>query len=202
MNSGYWSHMSSTDEVFEQEMLQKYNLALANLKQAYMDTRKNPDSEKERRDIEKTYILSKIEADKTNLKEQIEAESKREGFEKRFLNNPEFGYYGSEHVETNMKRLTDTLEMNHKWVTQELTHEYKQSLRGIDEGIDPARNIEYEGKKKIEEDEEIRVCINNKLFCIQKDLEYEEQARKEAETNQCSRNNFPGDWACGHRYGP
>jgi len=62
--------------------------------------------------------------------------------------------------------------------------------------------LNTKAKKKIEEDEEIRVCINNKLFCIQKDLEYEEQARKEAETNQRSRNTFPGDWACGHRYGP
>ena len=91
--------------------------------------------------------------------------------------------------------------MNHKRVTQELTHEYKQSLRGIDEGIDPARNIEYEGKKKIEQYEKERLDYKYMLIRMKREREYEAQAMKEAETNQRSRNTFPGDFACGHRYG-
>jgi len=201
--------MSSIDQVLEMELQQQYEIALANLKQRYLDTRNKKDIEKEREDIKEKYERLTSEANDTKLDEKIAAELQREGFEKKFLNNlefgynPEFGYYGREHVETNMKRLTDELNNKYHVMICRLKHDYEQSLRGIDEGIDPARNIEYEGQKKIiENDEEIRVCIRNTLFCIKKDREYEAQARKEAETNPRSRNTFPGDWACGHRYGP
>jgi len=195
--------MSSIDQVVEMKLRQQYENALADLKQAYMDTRENTDIKKEREDIKKERERLTSEANDTKLDENVAAELQREGFEKKFLNNPEFGYYGREHVETNMKRLTDELNDKYHVMICRLKHDYEQSLRGIDEGIDPARNIEYEGQKKlIENDEEIRVCIRNRLFCIEKDQEYEAQARKEAETNPRSRNTFPGDWSCGHRYGP
>jgi len=195
--------MSLIDQVHEMKLQQKYEIALAKLKQRYLDTRKQKHIEKEREDIKEKYERLTSEANNTKLDENIAAELQREGFEKKFLNNPEFGYYGREHVETNMKRLTDELNNKYHVMICRLKHDYEQSLRGIDEGIDPARNIEYEGQKKlIENDEEIRVCIRNRLFCIEKDREYEAQARKEAETNPRSRNTFPGDWSCGHRYGP
>jgi len=194
--------MSSTDEVLEQEMVQKYNLALANLKLAYMDTRKNPDIEKERQDIENKYIRLRIEFDDTKLKKQIEAESKRQGFEDKFLNNPEFRYYGRDLVESNMKKLTDAVKNNHVGNIWQLTQDYEQSLRGIDEGMDPARFIEYEDKKKIiKYEEKGRLEHKYMLIRIKRELEYEAQARKEAETFQRSRNTFPGDFASGHRYG-
>jgi len=194
--------MSSTDEVLEQEMVQKHNLALDNLKLAYMDTRKNPDIEKERQDIENKYIRLRIEFDDTKLKKQIEAESKRQGFEDKFLNNPEFRYYGRDLVESNMKKLTDAVKNNHVGNIWQLTQDYEQSLRGIDEGMDPARFIEYEDKKKIiKYEEKGRLEHKYMLIRIKRELEYEAQARKEAETFQRSRNTFPGDFASGHRYG-
>jgi len=194
--------MSSTDEVLEQEMVQKHNLALDNLKLAYMDTRKNPDIEKERQDIENKYIRLRIEFDDTKLKKQIEAESKRQGFEDKFLNNPEFRYYGRDLVESNMKKLTDAVKNNHVGNIWQLTQDYEQSLRGIDEGMDPARFIEYEDQKKIlKYEEKGRLEHKYMLIRIKRELEYEAQARKEAETFQRSRNTFPGDFASGHRYG-
>jgi len=39
------------------------------------------------------------------------------------------------------------------------------------------------------------------LIGIKREQEYKAQAMKEAETFQRSRNNFPGDFASGHRYG-
>ena len=194
--------MSSTDQVLEMELEKQYKIALADLKQAYMDTRINPDIKKELEDIEEKYERLKIKANGTNLDEKIAAELQRKGFEDRFLNNPEFRYYGRELVESNMKKLTDAVNNNHLGNIWQLTHDYEQSLRCIDEGMDPARYIEYEYKKhEIELDERRRREDKYMLIRIKREREYKAQAMKEAETFQRSRNTFPGDFASGHRYG-
>jgi len=195
--------MSSIDQVLEMELQQQYEIALADLKQAYMDTRKNPDIEKEREDIEKKCERLKIEANNTNLDEKIAAELQRKGFEDMFLNKEEFRHIGSELVKSNMKKLTDAVENHRQAMIWQLTHDYEQSLRGIDEGMDPARFIEYEDKKhKIKYEEKGRLEHQCMLIGIKREQEYKAQAMKEAETFQRSRNNFPGDFASGHRYGP
>ena len=101
-----------------------------------------------------------------------------------------------------MKKLTDAVNNNHLGNIWQLTHDYEQSLRCIDEGMDPVRFIEYEDKKhKIKYEEKGRLEHKYMLIRIKRELEYEAQARKEAETFQRSRNTFPGDFASGHRYG-
>ena len=194
--------MSSTDQVLEMELEKQYKIALADLKQAYMDTRINPDIKKELEDIEEKYERLKIKANGTNLDEKIAAELQRKGFEDRFLNNPEFRYYGRELVKSNMKKLTDEVNNNHLGMIWQLTHDYEQSLRCIDEGMDPVRFIEYEDKKhKIKYEEKGRLEHKYMLIRIKREREYKAQAMKEAETFQRSRNTFPGDFASGHRYG-
>jgi len=195
--------MSSIDQVPEMELQQQYENALAELKQAYMDTRENPDIKKERKDIKKERKRLKIKANNTNLDEKIAAELQRKGFEDRFLNKDEFRHIGSVLVESNMKKLTDAVENHRKAMIWQLTHDYEQSLRAIDEGMDPARFIEYEEKKhKIKYEEKGRLEYKCMLIGIKREQEYKAQAVKEAETFQRSRNTFPGDFASGHRYGP
>jgi len=195
--------MSFTENNEEIELVQKYERALADLKKDYIDRRINPDIKQERANIHSEYMRLIMENDNIKQNEKINAESKRKGFEDKFLNNPEFGYYGREHVDTNMKKLTHLIETKHLNARKELTRIYQQSLRGIDEGIDPYRNIEYEGKKKeIEWNEEIRNCIKTRLLMVKREHEWKAQAKQAAETNRRSRNTFPGDWASGHSYGP
>jgi len=194
--------MSFTENNEETKLVEKFERALLDLKKDYMDRRINPDLKQERDNINSEYMRGIMESDNINQHEKINAESKRKGFEDRFLNNPEFRRYGRELVESNMKNLTDAVDNHHLAMIWQLTHDKEQSLRAIDQGIDPTRNIEYEDKKhEIELNEKGRLENKWMLIRIKREREYKAQAEKEAETFQRSRNTFPWDSASGHRYG-
>lgn len=193
--------MFSVEEVEQQQlMLRKHALELVILKQKYRDSRVDADIQQQRKDTELKYAFSMREAGESFHRRMEGAESRRTEVQDTFRQDLRFRYMQNEMVSQKMKSLFDDIERDYAQSSLILNNKHAQSLRRMEEGIDPDRYVQYEREKhKLEWDEKARVETLNTERLAEKDRECETEAT--AARRHHSQSTHYCEWACSHKSG-